>query len=218
MSFYGSIFPRIDVISLDDLAVLLAGGRNHNHASHLNELLKAFPQDDSRIIYRGDPFQASKITHKEAVKYWRLKFPSASVPTVIAEPITIENLKKTNEGLEAENLNLRNQLGALSKQKPPETEEKPAACGWVTFGAVCYLLAKYGVINGEINAFQTQGVTDLAPVPNKISSEIEALASELTKADNPDVGFKDSGRRKAIGEAMAAFNQQILKNKKSKLK
>lgn len=204
---------RVDVISLDDLAVLLADGRNKHYAGYIDGLLKYFPEGDNRFVSRGDPRTASEITHKEAVNYWKLKFPNVAVPPAIAEPATIENLKKTNEGLEAENLNLRSQLEALSKQKPPETEDEPAVSGWVTFGAVCYLLAKYGTVDGE-KAFQTKGVVDLAPIANKISSEIFKLATELTNSNNPDKGFSESGRRTAIGEAMAAFLSKINENKK----
>lgn len=222
MSLYDiNIGPRVDLISLEDLAELEAGGkRSPQYTGCLNAVSKEFPSGDGRIVCRGEPRIASLIANSSALKYWEVKYPTLPVPPRIAEPTTTDGWRKLTEGLKADNQNLRTQLEELSKQKPLEKEGEPTTSVLVTFGAVCYLLAKYGVIGGDNGAFQTKGVEDLAPVTNKISSEIGSLASTLTNRDDEseDVGFKDSGRRAAIAEALAAFNRQIDKNKKSKHK
>jgi hypothetical protein len=223
--------PRNGLICLSELAGLLAGGITQ-YDNCLKALCDEFPAGDERLVWGGDPQSDANITNIDAIKYWSIALPDCKVPDRLIEPAEIEDLVTLVEALRDENSRLRGVAEEITKQFTGEVEENPLTnCDKVTFGAVCFLLAKYGIVNrvsegknGESKGtvigekvFQTKGIEDIAPVPNYISSEIEVLAKDLTGLDdNYDKGFIDSGRRTSISKAMAAFLSQIDKNKKKK--
>lgn len=230
MSLYGSNL-RIDLITLQELAGLEAGNKNSPHyLPCLMAVCNEFPSGDVRLVGWAEPHAASLIANSSALKYWDAKYPKHPAPARIAEPVTTEGWQKLVEGLKADNDRLRVVTEAANKL-PENVEDKQLTnCDKVTFGAVCFLLAQFGIVDrvskgrkGEVRGtviseklFQTPGLSPPTPVPSSISKAIGDLATEKTNVNYPDAGFVDSGRRKSISDAIAAFSSQIIKNKINK--
>lgn len=211
MSFYGNNL-RNDLTSLRELAELEAGGKNQHYERCFNEVGKEFPSGDSRLISHAQPHMECLIPKAYALKYWEIKHPKSAAPRELAEPSSTEGWQKLVAGLSADNDRLRSQIENANLAHVEIVDKLLTPSANSTFGAVCYLLAKFGQKDGE-NIFQTKGISDVHPIVNAISESIETLASDMSGADSPTRGFEQGSRRGAISEAIAAFTAQLNTNK-----
>lgn len=118
MSLYGNSL-RNDLISLNDLAYLEAGGQKQHYERCLNEVAKEFPSGDNRLIGFTQPHMESLISDSEALKYWNAKYKNIPAPSRIADPTTTENWKKLVEALKADNDRLRGLAAVVSVESLP---------------------------------------------------------------------------------------------------
>ncbi|MDP2246878.1 MAG: hypothetical protein Q8J65_02010 [Nitrosomonadales bacterium] len=111
---------RQDVISLEDLAALEAGGRNSpQYKGCLDAMAKAFPEGDIRLIGRAEPRMASLLANSDAVKYWQDKYPKHPAPPRIAEPTTAEGWRDLVASLKADNERLRGLAEDINSEALP---------------------------------------------------------------------------------------------------
>lgn len=156
----------------------------------------------------------SKMPKEKFINY--LNTNGQNVPTCLIKGVNVsklsEDVSEEVAGLKAENQRLRAELATAKKSYEAEVL-KPTH--HVTFGGVCFLLAKYGIINSKA-AFNSPGFSSDRPKPNAsaISKAIKELASvmvdvKVSDAGGADKGFKDSERRQGISAACQEFEGYI---------
>lgn len=111
---------RNDLISLEDLAGLEAGGkRSPQYMSCLNAVCREFPSGDVRLVSWAEPHTGSLIANSDALTYWEAKYPKHPAHPRIAQPSTPEGWQQLVTALKADNDRLRGQAEGVNNEVLP---------------------------------------------------------------------------------------------------
>lgn len=193
-------------ISLNGLAVLLAGGCNTYPAfPRLLSEVREYYSRESENLYWVDPDddRRSKINLEEARNFCVLK--EYVIPTRIKAPETIAEFKVKVNSLEKALAEVNDEL-VLTKSKL--TDEEPVSA-LRALGALAMLLAR-DVENDSVLIYQTKNELSIKPAVNPIAEGvIDLIENKLGKNSK---NFSNATMRKIINAGIAAFNQQLYEN------